>query len=102
VLEGGSKMSKKTYYAALVAVMIAIAGIVGAQVSGTKPAAGAVATKEKPKPPTLEQRMDKLEKNQKQILAELKEIKENQATILENQAKILEDTKKIFLRMKKS
>lgn len=87
-------MSKKLCYLAAVVALIAVVGLVGAQVSGTKPAASAVVAKEKSQPKTVEERITSLEKNQEKILAELKVIRENQE-------KILEDTKKIFTRMKK-
>ena len=88
-------MSRKVYYIAAAAVLIAIAGLVGAQVSGTKPAAGrVVAVQEKKKPLTVEERIINLTKNQEKILAELKVIKENQS-------QILDQTKKIFVRMKR-
>lgn len=88
-------MPKKLYYIAAVAVLIGMAGLVGAQVAGTKPTTeGVVAAKEKPKEITVEQRIMKLEKNQEKILAELKVIKENQA-------EILDQTRKIFNRMRR-
>ncbi len=87
-------MSKKLCYVAAVVALIAVVGLVGAQVGGTKPAASAVVAKEKSRPKTMEERMTNLEKNQEKILAELKVIRENQV-------EILEDTQQIFLRMKK-
>jgi len=88
-------MSRKVYYIVAMAILIGIAGLVGAQVAGTKPASGAVtAVKEKSKPVTMEQRITNLTKNQEKILVDLK-------VIQENQKKILADTKKIFIRMKK-
>ncbi|NQT83692.1 hypothetical protein HQ563_11745 [bacterium] len=88
-------MSKKLYYIVAMAILIGMAGFVGAQVSGTKPAAGRVlAAKEKAKKLTVEERIINLTKNQEKILAELKAIKENQT-------QILAQTQKIFLRMKR-
>ena len=88
-------MSRKVYYIVAVAILIGAAGLVGAQVSGTKPATGAVVTaKEKTKQVTVEQRIATLTKNQEKILAELKVVKANQAQILEL-------SNKIFARMKR-
>ena len=86
-------MSRKVYCIVAVLVLIGIAGLVGAQVSGTKPAGSAVVVeKEKAKTLTVEQRIMNLEKNQQKILAELKEVKENQK-------EILDWCKKIFTNM---
>jgi len=88
-------MPKKVYSIVALALLIGLAGLVGAQITGTKPAPGSVITeKEKPKPLTLEQRVIIVTKNQDKILAELKVIKKNQA-------QILEQTNKIFARMKR-
>ncbi len=82
-------MSRKVYYTIAVAILIGVAGLVGAQVSGTKPASSAVVTeKEKPEALTLEERVINLGKTQEKILAELKVIKENQAKIMELDNKI--------------
>lgn len=74
-------MSRKVYWVAVLAVFIAVAGLVAAQMVGTKPAAGAV-VKAKAKPVTVEQRIIDLAKNQDKILTELKEIKQTEAQIL--------------------
>ncbi len=88
-------MSRRVYYIVAMAILIGIAGLVGAQVTGTKPASGVVtAVKEKSKPLTIEQRIVNLTKNQEKILADLK-------VVQENQKQILAETKKIFVRMKK-
>jgi hypothetical protein len=88
-------MSKRVYSVVAVAVLVCVAGLVAAQVAGSKPAeSAAVAAKEKPKPLTVEQRIVNLEKNQEKILGELKEIKQNQEEILEL-------SKKIFTGMKR-
>jgi len=88
-------MSKKLYYVVALVILIGVAGLVGAQVSGTKPAGSTVVTvKEEAKKITVEERITDLAKNQEKILAELKAIKENQV-------EILAQTKKIFARMKK-
>jgi hypothetical protein len=88
-------MRKRVYYALAVAILIGMAGLVGAQITGTKPATEGVSVAEKEAPPmTVEERIMNLTKNQEKILAELKVIRENQA-------QILEQGKKIFTRMKK-
>lgn len=88
-------MSRRVYYIVAMAILIGIAGLVGAQVTGTKPASGVVTpVKEKSKPVTIEQRIVNLTKNQEKILADLK-------VVQENQKQILAETKKIFVRMKK-
>jgi len=88
-------MRKKLYYVAAIAVLVCLAGLVGAQITGTKPApGGVVAPKEKTEQVTIEQRLISLEKNQEKILAELKAIKENQV-------EILDQTRKIFNRMRR-
>jgi len=88
-------MSKKVYIIVTILIFIGVVGLVGAQISGTKPAGAAVSTvKKEAKKPTVEERIEALNKNQQKILAELKEIKQNQD-------EILQQTKKIFVNMKR-
>ncbi len=88
-------MSKRIYLIVTVLILIGAVGLVGAQITGTKPAGAAVSTEKKEvKKPTLEERVETLAKNQEKILAELKEIKQNQD-------EILEQTQLIFTNMKR-
>ena len=86
-------MSKKVYYLILLVAFVGVIGLVGAQMTGTKPTTGAVVSeKETPKEVILEQRVIELAKNQDKILSELAEIKKTQTQILQM-------TEKIFTRM---
>ena len=93
-------MSSKVCRVVVIVMLLCVVAFVATVLTQTRAEQGVAAavTEEAKKPilekPTLEQRMDALEKNQNQILAELKQIRQTQDEILQM-------TQKIFTYMKR-
>ncbi len=93
-------MSSKVCRVVAIVMLLCVVAFVATVLTQTRAEQGAATavTEEAKKPtlekPTLEQRMDALEKNQNQILAELKQIRQTQDEILQM-------TQKIFTYMKR-
>jgi len=93
-------MSSKVCRVVAIVMLLCVVAFVATVLTQTRAEQGAATgvTEEAKKPtlekPILEQRMDALEKNQNQILAELKQIRQTQDEILQM-------TQKIFTYMKR-
>jgi len=88
-------MSSKVCRVVVIVMLLCVVAFVATVLTQTRAEQGAATgVTEEAKKPTLEQRMDALEKNQNQILTELKQIRQTQDEILQM-------TQKIFTYMKR-